>query len=419
MPSLCFHVHSSARNTPFSFSSTRRHPPRSLPTFPPSPPRFCAQYKLCRVRAQRVGDRGIPYIVTNDGRTIRYPDPVIKVNDTVKLDLESGKVVEHIHFDTGNICMVTGGRNRGRVGVMEHRERHKGSFDICHIKDAAGHQFATRLTNVFLIGQGAKPWLLLESLLLLCRPASFRLSVSVVTATDTGAGFASTFPDSIALVTTLQELSLNNIWNLTSLPEDFGQLIALEKLHLNNLHHLTHLPESLGQLTDLRELKIVECRQLQQLPDCLSQISSLEHLEIIKCPEIKVLPDDMGNGLHCLRYFHLKYCAALTHLPPSLSRLTALETLKVVEAIRLKGTLLDGFGCLTSLKELVLQDMPRLSTLPASFSGVSSLTNLELNNCRKVMVFPEGIERLEALQVVKIARMKGLKHLPASLVRLP
>ena len=41
---------------------------------------------------------------------------------------------------------------------MEHRERHKGSFDICHIKDAAGHQFATRLSNVFLIGQGTKPW---------------------------------------------------------------------------------------------------------------------------------------------------------------------------------------------------------------------------------------------------------------------
>ncbi|GJP53600.1 hypothetical protein CLOM_g12754 [Closterium sp. NIES-68] len=117
-----------------------------------------AKYKLCRVRAQRVGDRGIPYIVTNDGRTIRYPDPVIKVNDTVKIDLETGKVVEHIRFDIGNICMVTGGRNRGRVGVMEHRERHKGSFDICHVKDAAGHQFATRLTNVFLVGQGAKPW---------------------------------------------------------------------------------------------------------------------------------------------------------------------------------------------------------------------------------------------------------------------
>jgi len=34
------------------------------------------------------------------------------------------------------LCLGSaGGRNRGRVGIMEHRERHKGSFDICHVKD--------------------------------------------------------------------------------------------------------------------------------------------------------------------------------------------------------------------------------------------------------------------------------------------
>lgn len=33
-----------------------------------------------------------------------------------------------------------------------------GSFDIVHIKDATGHQFATRLTNVFIIGKGNKPY---------------------------------------------------------------------------------------------------------------------------------------------------------------------------------------------------------------------------------------------------------------------
>jgi small subunit ribosomal protein S4e len=116
------------------------------------------KYKLAKVRAQKVGDRGIPYISTSDGRTIRYPDPLIKVNDTVKIDIETGKVVDFIKFDVGNIVMVTGGRNRGRVGILQHREKHKGSFDIVHIKDAAGHQFATRLTNIQLIGSGTKPW---------------------------------------------------------------------------------------------------------------------------------------------------------------------------------------------------------------------------------------------------------------------
>lgn len=40
--------------------------------------------------------------------------------------------------------MITGGRNLGRVGAIVNRERHPGSFDIVHIKDTAGHVFATR-----------------------------------------------------------------------------------------------------------------------------------------------------------------------------------------------------------------------------------------------------------------------------------
>ncbi|MCO5611593.1 hypothetical protein L7F22_065847 [Adiantum nelumboides] len=120
-----------------------------------------AKYKLCKVRAACFGDKGIPYITTFDGRTIRYPDPLIKANDTIKIEIETGKVVEFIKFDIGNIVMVTGGRNRGRIGILKHREKHKGSFEIVHVQDAAGQEFATRLGNVFTIGQGNKPWVTL------------------------------------------------------------------------------------------------------------------------------------------------------------------------------------------------------------------------------------------------------------------
>lgn len=40
--------------------------------------------------------------------------------------------------------MITGGHNLGRVGIIQSRERHPGSFDIVHVKDANGHTFATR-----------------------------------------------------------------------------------------------------------------------------------------------------------------------------------------------------------------------------------------------------------------------------------
>jgi len=112
-----------------------------------------AKYKLCKVNKVKLGAKGIPYITTHDGRNIRYPDPLIKAHDSVKLNIETGKIIDFIKFDIGNVVMVTGGRNLGRVGVVTHRDRHPGSFDIVHIRDAAGNDFATRLTNVFIIGK--------------------------------------------------------------------------------------------------------------------------------------------------------------------------------------------------------------------------------------------------------------------------
>jgi small subunit ribosomal protein S4e len=69
-----------------------------------------------------------------------------------------------IKFEVGNTVMVTKGRNTGRVGVLTGKDSHPGSFDICHVKDADGTAFATRLSNVFVIGKGADAKNLLVSL---------------------------------------------------------------------------------------------------------------------------------------------------------------------------------------------------------------------------------------------------------------
>ena len=52
---------------------------------------------------------------------------------------------------------VTGGNSIGRVGTIMHVEHHPGSYEIVHIKDSNGQAFSTRLSNVFVIGQGKKP----------------------------------------------------------------------------------------------------------------------------------------------------------------------------------------------------------------------------------------------------------------------
>jgi ribosomal protein S4E len=115
------------------------------------------KFKLCRVRRQEITNKKVPYIATHDGRTIRYPDPLIKVDDVVKVDIESGKVVSVLHFEVGKLAIITKGRNTGRVGTVLHIERHPGSFDIVQIRDASGHSFSTRKENVFIIGTGDQP----------------------------------------------------------------------------------------------------------------------------------------------------------------------------------------------------------------------------------------------------------------------
>ena len=43
--------------------------------------------------------------------------------------------------------MITGGRNMGRAGVIVHREKHIGGFDIVHVKDSLDRTFATRYVH--------------------------------------------------------------------------------------------------------------------------------------------------------------------------------------------------------------------------------------------------------------------------------
>ncbi|CEO96095.1 40S ribosomal protein S4 [Plasmodiophora brassicae] len=144
-----------------------------------------ANYKLCRVKKLSKGNKtsvgrnpnhfgqlaAVPFIVTHDGRTIRYPDPVIRVNDTVKVDLTTGNVVDFIKFDLGQLAMITAGNNCGRIGTIVGRDRHDAAFDIVRVRDRKGHTFATRIDNVFVIGKGEEPWVTLP------RGGGVRLSI--------------------------------------------------------------------------------------------------------------------------------------------------------------------------------------------------------------------------------------------------
>jgi len=132
-----------------------------------------AKFKLCRVIKYGKASKGvygrnplvhgpessIPYIQTHDGRTIRFADPLFKKNDTVKVDLETGKVVGHLKCEVGNQVMIVRGNNTGRVGVITSFDKHPGSFDIVHVEDASGGKFSTRSENAFVVGTKDSTWI--------------------------------------------------------------------------------------------------------------------------------------------------------------------------------------------------------------------------------------------------------------------
>lgn len=116
-----------------------------------------ASWKLLKIVKKGLGARAIPYIVSHDGRTIPYPDPEIKIGDTIKYDFMKGKILGAAHFQKNAIVMITGGHNIGRVGSIEKIERHPGSFDIVHVRDSKDNHFSTRRENIFVLGKG-KSW---------------------------------------------------------------------------------------------------------------------------------------------------------------------------------------------------------------------------------------------------------------------
>jgi len=116
-----------------------------------------ASFKLCRVTKKYIGKNKIPFVTTHDGRTFRFPHPDISKNDVLKVNLTTGEIQSVIKFVNGATVYLTGGNNIGRIGILQSVEKHPGSFDIGHVKDATGKSFATRIENAFVIGDGKSP----------------------------------------------------------------------------------------------------------------------------------------------------------------------------------------------------------------------------------------------------------------------
>jgi small subunit ribosomal protein S4e len=116
-----------------------------------------AGFKLCKIIQKKIGKNKIPYIVTHDGRTVRFPHPDIEIGDSVKFNLSTKQIDGVIKFTNGATVILSGGNNIGRIGVITSIEKHVGSYDIGNVRDSRGQQFSTRVGNLFIMGDGKTP----------------------------------------------------------------------------------------------------------------------------------------------------------------------------------------------------------------------------------------------------------------------
>uniref|UniRef100_A0A1I7XF19 Small ribosomal subunit protein eS4 n=1 Tax=Heterorhabditis bacteriophora TaxID=37862 RepID=A0A1I7XF19_HETBA len=115
------------------------------------------QFKLCKVKALHMAHKNVPYLTTTDGRTLRYPDPHIKVNDSVVLDVTTSKITDFVKFEPGNLAMDV------LVSLVTEK-----SFPELLMLSILKMQLDTPLplgnvSNVFVIGKGNKALVSLPS----------------------------------------------------------------------------------------------------------------------------------------------------------------------------------------------------------------------------------------------------------------
>jgi small subunit ribosomal protein S4e len=115
-----------------------------------------SSFKLCKVQKIKKGQNGISFLITHDGRTIRFPDPLIKINDSIVFDLIEKRIIDFVKFGIGTLCLIIGGSNIGKIGIITFKEENQGVSGIVKLKDVNDYEFSTKQSNVFVIGKGNK-----------------------------------------------------------------------------------------------------------------------------------------------------------------------------------------------------------------------------------------------------------------------
>lgn len=280
-------------------------------------------------------------------------------------------------------------------------------------------------------------------------------------------------PESIGLLTHLEDLSFTGFTKPNVFPESFGNLKKLKTILVMGDADIV-LPESFAELsqleslnmrvpswqftsqfhrlTNLTELDFSNCR-LEQVPEGMAGMANVESVmfageefhdyaqimpilakmpnlrrlafavdqipkEVGLCQQIEefvvyggvgTLPDELFE-LTQLKKLIVNY-RVLDEIPAGLGQLKNLETLALPEC-EFEG-LPESLGELSSLTFLNLNENPVLNSLPSSLSKLSQLEALSLNYCDQLKRLPDGLEALQNLEQVSISDWDAIENVPS------
>uniref|UniRef100_A0A7N2RF65 Uncharacterized protein n=1 Tax=Quercus lobata TaxID=97700 RepID=A0A7N2RF65_QUELO len=157
-------------------------------------------------------------------------------------------------------------------------------------------------------------------------------------------------PDGLQHVITLQKLKIHICTGLMAIPEWIGNLTSLHHLSISGCSNLTPM----DNLTLLQELTIGEFPNLTSLPQGIRSLTSLKRLTVDDCPNLMALPEWIGN-LTSLEELIICKCLNLTSLPQGIHDLPSLQRLMITDCPILRARCQWEIG----------EDWPKISHVPS------------------------------------------------------
>lgn len=112
-----------------------------------------ARFRISKVASKHTYE-GIPLTHTIDGYNFKFADPKINIDDTVKIDIATNKIVGNIALSNGNTGYVFAGPNAGRIGTITRIDSDVSGSRKVFLQDKLEKIFSAPAEKVMVIGEG-------------------------------------------------------------------------------------------------------------------------------------------------------------------------------------------------------------------------------------------------------------------------